>query len=293
MRVAFLGFGLIGGSVARALREADGWPDLHLVAWTPTGEGPRLAVADGVLDLAASSPLEAIGGSDLIVLAAPPLECLRLLDELGGPWRTAVAPAATITDVASTKAAVVARADAYDLRFVGGHPMAGRETVGYGAAEADLFAGQPWVVVAGQHATDRDLQAVEALATACRARPLRLDATIHDAVVAGTSHLPLILAAALVEAVAGPGDGDAESDRPFIPALTAGGWRSITRLARGDVAMGTGIMATNGPAIAQRIRDVQAVLNRWLADLERPGGPDTAAVTHRLQAARDRLGRLD
>lgn len=293
MLVAFLGFGLIGGSVARALREADGWPDLHLVAWTPSGRGPRLAVADGVLDLAASSAVEAIESADLIVIAAPPLDCLHLLDELGASWRTALAPGATITDVASTKAAVMARADASSLPFVGGHPVAGRETSGYGAASTDLFVDRPWVVVPGAHASDRDVGAVESLATACGARPLRMDAATHDAAVAGTSHLPLILAAALVEAVAGAGEAGAEPDRAFLAALTAGGWRDMTRLARGDVAMGTGIIATNGPPLAARIRDVRAVLDAWLAELERPDGPDEAAVARRLQAASDRASRLE
>lgn len=293
MLIGFLGFGLIGGSIARALRETGGSPEFRLVAWTPGGTGPAQAVADGVLDAVAHSPVEAIGGADLIVLAAPPLDCLGLLDELGGPGRASLAPGATITDVASTKAAIVAKAASHGLPFVGGHPMAGRETSGYGAATADLFVDRPWVVVRGEDATERDVHAVEALVVACGARPIRMDAVAHDAAVAGTSHLPLVLAAALVEAVVGVGAGADRTHRPFMPELTAGGWRDMTRLARGDVVMGTGIVATNGPALAARIRDVQAVLDGWLAELERPGGPDEAAVADRLRAARDRLERIE
>lgn len=293
MLVAFLGFGLIGGSIARALRGAGGSPDLRLVAWTPNGTGPERAVADGVLDAAAHSPAEAIGGADLIVLAAPPLDCLGLLDELGGPGRASLARGVTITDVASTKAAIVVRAASHGLPFVGGHPMAGRETSGYGAATADLFVDRPWVVVRGDGATERDVHAVEALALACGARPIGMDAAAHDAAVAGTSHLPLILAAALVEAVVGADAGADRTDRPFLPELTAGGWRDMTRLARGDVVMGTGIIVTNGPALAGRIRDVRSVLDGWLAELDRPGGPDEGAVADRLQAVRDRLERID
>lgn len=283
MLVAFLGFGLIGGSVARALRESAA-SDVRLVAWSPTGVGPEAASADGILDAVATSPIEAIAGADLIVLAAPPLDCLDLLDGLGGPWRAAMTPGAVITDVASTKAAIVERADALRLPYVGGHPMAGRESVGYAASAAELFADRPWVVVPGTDATDDDITRVEWLATTCGAIPMRMSARAHDAAVAGTSHLPLVLSAALVQAVTAGG---------LEPDLTAGGWRDMTRLARGDVTMGTGIVATNGPALASRIRDLLDVLETWLADLEVSDGPDVPAISERLRSARAQLEALD
>ena len=283
MSIAFLGFGLIGGSIARALRAADGAQE-ELVAWSPTGDGPRRALADDILDAVAATPADAIDGADLVVLAAPPLCCLALLDELAGPLRGSLRPGSTITDVASTKGAIVARADSHGLRFVGGHPMAGRETAGYAASTPDLFRDRPWVVVPGSAATDEAVRRVERLATACGAVPIRMAADAHDRAVAGTSHLPLVLAAALVEAVT---EGGLEA------ALTAGGWRDMTRLARGDVSMGAGIAATNAAALASRIRDVRVVLDAWLADLEAPSGPDEPAIAERLRAARERLARLD
>lgn len=284
MLVAVLGFGLIGGSIARAVRDPAVASVVHLVAWSPTGRGPDAAVADGILDAAASSPVEAITGADLIVLAAPPLDCLDLLDGLGGPWRAAVAPEAVITDVASTKGAIVERADALGLRFVGGHPMAGREVAGYAASTAELFHDRPWVVVPGALATVDDVRRVEWLARACGAVPVAMTADAHDAAVAGTSHLPLVLSAALVQAVTAGG---------LEPDLTAGGWRDMTRLARGDVTMGTGIAATNGPALASRIRDLLDVLEAWLEDLEATGGPDVPAISERLRSARAQLEALD
>ena len=111
------------------------------------------------------------------------------------------------------------------------------------------------------------------LARACHARPVAMDAAEHDAAVAAISHLPLVLAAALVEAVSGPA-GAPRADWPQAADLAAGGWRDMTRLARGDAAMGAGILATNGPAVAARLRDLRAVIDDWLAALERPGGPD-------------------
>jgi prephenate dehydrogenase len=240
-----------------------------------------------VIDHAADSPEAAIGGADLVVLAGPAPVCLAQLDDLAGPWRAALAEDAVMTDVASTKSAIVLRATALGLRFVGGHPMAGRETSGYGASTADLFVGRPWVIV--PTTDDAAVERVERLASATGALPRRMTATAHDDAVAAVSHLPLVVAAALVEAVAGRDDGTVRADWPAAASLAATGWRDMTRLARGDVAMGAGIAATNAPAIAARLRDLIDVLEGWLADLERRGGPDPDDLATRLRAARDRL----
>ena len=284
MRIALLGLGLIGGSVVRALRAssgADGSGAWTIAAWTPSGRGPAAALADGVVDQVAATPEGAIDGADLIVLAGPAPDCLDQLDDLAGPWRPALGRDAVITDVASTKEAIVLRATALGLRFVGGHPMAGRDTSGYAASRADLFVDRPWVVV--PTTDDAAVERVEALARACGARPVRLGAAAHDRAVAGISHLPLVVAAALVEAVTG------DADWPTAAQLAATGWRDTTRLARGDVTMGAGIVTTNAPAIAARLRDLIAALDGWLAELERPGGPDPTEITDRLRVARERL----
>lgn len=279
-----LGLGLIGGSVARALRRT-GAP-VEIVGWTPSGRGPALAQAAGVIDVAPRPLADAILGADLIVLAAPPLDCAWLLDEIAGPIRYARSADATITDVSSTKAAIVARADERGVPFVGGHPMAGRETTGYESATDDLFVDRPWVVVPGAQARPADLERVEWLARAVGARPVRMTADDHDRAVAGISHLPLVLAAALVEAVAGaPGAPVAGWDEGRL--LAASGWRDMTRLARGDVAMGTGIAVSNAGPLAARIRQILAVLDGWLRDLEGNGaGPDPASIERRLTDAK-------
>jgi prephenate dehydrogenase len=282
MHLAFLGFGLIAGSIARAVRANPLTSDWSMAAWSPTGDGPRQAVADGVVDVAADAPAAALAGADLVVLAAPATDCLTLIDGLAGPWRAALGKDAVVTDVASTKGSIVARADAAGLRFVGGHPMAGLEAAGYAAARADLFVERPWVVVPGRTAEPADVERVAMLAKACSAQFMAMDANAHDRAVAGISHLPLVVAAALVESVAGR-SGD---DRQAALVLAAGGWRDTTRVARGDPAMGAAIVATNGPALATRLRDLRGILDDWLAELDRPDGPDESAVRSRLAAAR-------
>jgi prephenate dehydrogenase len=278
MRLAILGLGLIGGSVARALRirEPGAW---SVVAWSPSSRGPAAALEADVIAAAAASPAEAVSDADLVLLAASPLDCLALIDELGGPLRGALLPGAVVTDAASTKRVVVERARSNDLPFVGGHPMAGRETSGFGASDAELFVDRPWVVCAAG-AADEAVERVERLARAVGAVPVRMDAAEHDAAVAAVSHLPLVLSASLAEAVLRDGGPAHAAD------LAASGWRDMTRLARGDAAMGAGIAATNADLLADAIRSTRAVLDAWLTDLDGAGEPDAAHLQARFAAAR-------
>jgi prephenate dehydrogenase len=290
VHVTFLGLGLIGGSVARALREAGGWTT---AAWTPTGAGPALALASGTIGAAPEALEDALAGADLVVLAAPPTACLALLDRLAGEARRALPAAAVVTDMASTKARIVDRAVTLGLRFVGGHPMAGRETSGFPAATATLFVGRPWVVVPGDPADGAAIERVEDLARATGAVPVRMDAVVHDAAVAMISHLPIVAAAALVEAAAGVAGEAPPAGWPVAAALAASGWRDATRLARGDATMGAGIAVTNATALAAGLRAYRDRIDAWLALLEASGPdglPDETAIRTRLASARDRLG---
>ena len=274
MEVSLLGLGQIGGSVAHAALAA-GFA-ARVRAWTPWGRGPAVAESHGIE--AATSLEEAVRGADLIVLAAPPLACLDLLDQLaagaGGPLGEAV-----VTDVASTKAAIVERADRLGLRFVGGHPMAGREASGYDAADPGLFRDRPWIVTPGTSSDAAAIGRVEALAAACGARAVRMAASDHDVAVALISHAPLVVSAAVAEAA---------TDRPewsVARSLAAGGWAGLTRLARGDPEMGAGILATNRAATAAALRAFGAAIDAWIELLE--GDADAVTLRARLAAARD------
>ncbi|HEX5590012.1 MAG TPA: prephenate dehydrogenase/arogenate dehydrogenase family protein [Candidatus Limnocylindrales bacterium] len=289
-RIAFLGLGLIAGSVARAVAATSPrGARPRLAAWSPSNAGPDAALRDGVIDDAPGRLEDALAGADLVVIGAPPLETVALVERLGDELRPHLDGTAVVTDLASTKAAVVGAADRAGLAFVGGHPMAGREAAGYGHASAELFADRPWVLVPGGGADDAAIGRVEWLVATCGARPVRMDAATHDVAVAAISHLPLVVAAALAEAVAGAG-----TERPgwsAAAALAATGWRDMTRLARGDTRMGAGIAATNADAIVAGLREVRAVLDSWIEALGRAPGPDADAVEERLRSVRDRLER--
>lgn len=292
-RIVFLGFGLIGGSIALALREAG--VAARLVAWTPQGTGPAEGLRRGILDEAPRNAATALDGAGLLILAGPPRSVTAHLQHLGGPMRRFLTPDVTVTDVASTKARIVATAGEHGIPFVGGHPMAGRETTGVRAATPDLFINRPWVVIPAAGATSRDVDRVQALVAATGARPVRMTGTDHDLAVAAISHLPLIAAAALVESVAADAAG-----WPVARQLAASGWRDMTRLARGDEVMGADILATNARPIAERLRAFRHALDGWLMELEAVIAGDATAVPdadavdrlrQRLETARAQLER--
>ena len=254
MRLAILGLGLIGGSIARALaiREPGAW---HVTAWSRSSDGPRRAGEEGVVAAAVSDALAAIAGADLVVLAASPAANLALVERVGPALAAA---GGLLTDVTSVQAPIAARAAAVPgLRFVGGHPMSGRERRGYAAADAALFVDRPWVVLPGPRASGGDVELMRRLARACGAHPLELEPRVHDRAVAAISHLPLLAAVALVEAAA------SAPDWPAARSLAAQGWRDATRLARGDAVLGAGILATNAGAIAEALRRYRHELERW------------------------------
>ena len=288
MRIAFLGFGLIGGSIARALRERRRAGDgIEIVAWSPSGRGAASAERDGTIDAAAATPIGALDGADLIVLAGPPPVVIEQLDALAGPWGSALAADAVITDVASTKSAIVGHASEAGLRFVGGHPMAGRETTWLRRRRAGAVRGPAMGRRArhGRRRRDRPWSSpsheARALAHAdgC-GRPRRgrgCDLPRPPRPGRGARR----------------GRGRAARERTpgwsAAAALAATGWRDMTRLARGDVEMGSGIVSTNAGPIAERLRDVVAALEAWLDELDRDGGPDLDVVEARLRGARERL----
>ncbi|HXX59827.1 MAG TPA: prephenate dehydrogenase/arogenate dehydrogenase family protein [Candidatus Sulfotelmatobacter sp.] len=254
--VAILGLGLIGGSVARALSRRGGW---RVSAWSRTAEATARALEEGTIQATLGDPAEA-ATAPLVLLATPVPAILELIRSLGPGL---VASGAVVTDVGSSKAVIMATAAAVPgLRFVGGHPMSGAETRGYAASSAALFEGRPWVVVPGTTGDADAVQAVEQLALGCGARPVTLDAAAHDGAVAAISHLPLVASLALAQAALD------ESDWPLARRLAAQGWRDMTRLARGDPAMGGGLLATNAPAVGARLRAYRTVLEAWQVRLD-------------------------
>ena len=258
-RVAILGLGLMGGSVARAvagLQLAE-----RIVGWSPESTERDAALTAGAVTLAAGQWPEAVVDADLVILAAPLEATRRLLAEVA----EATAETATLTDVASLKAPIADAAEAAGVagRWVGSHPMAGAEASGFWASRAELFQGaRVWTVARG--AEDRHLRTVERLWTGLGALPRPIGAEEHDRLMASVSHLPQLLANALAEVLEQAG---VEADR-----LGPGG-RDMTRLAGSDPRMWADLLGHASPALVGGLRGVAQAADR-LADLVEAGDVD-------------------
>ena len=169
--------------------------------------------------------------------------------------------------------------------------MAGSHETGFAAADPNLFLGRPWVVVPGDR-SGAGQALVEQLATSCGARPVTMDAELHDTATAGISHLPLVVAAALVGSVALGTQATTPTGWQVARLLASSGWSSATRLARGSEEMGADLLATNAAEVRARLRELRSELDAWdarLAAAERDPLGGRLDIRSRLAAARKAL----
>jgi prephenate dehydrogenase len=274
-RVAILGLGLMGASLGLALR-ARGIARA-VAGYDAAADVAGNARARGAVDAVCATVAHALEGADLVVLAAPPLALRDLLKELGPQ----LADHAVVTDVASTKTVVTAWAEEllpHPERFVGGHPMAGREQAGVAAAEATLYQGCIWCLTPTARTAPEAQVHVQEFIRALGARPVILTAERHDHAVAAISHLPRVAAAALLLTAAD------DPSWPEAQVLAAGGFRDTTRVASGNARMAHDICLTNtGPLVAC----LDAYIER-LRTLREQIATGDAAIAEMFAAARAR-----
>jgi prephenate dehydrogenase len=255
-RVGIVGLGLIGGSIALGLRRR--WPEVQVIGV----DRPEVA-ADAHRLGAISDTRGALGNlqsADLVVLATPVPEILASLDEA-----RAAGIAGMVTDVGSTKRHIVTRAGELGIRFVGGHPMAGAAHAGLRHARADLFDGREWMIVPGTASPD-DVDLLEATIRGLGAAPRRIDADVHDRLMAYVSHLPQLLASALMSVA-----GDAVGAQGLASA--GQGFADMTRLAASHPDVWRGILSTNADYVAEAVR---TLIDRLPADA--PALADVTAI---------------
>ena len=224
-RVAVIGVGLIGGSFALALKAAGACGSIVGVGRNPNNLARAQEI--GVIDAQATDPAQAVRGADLVLLAMPVAQTAQVL----GALAPALGPRALVTDAGSTKRDVVAAArstlGARAAQFVPGHPIAGAEHSGVSAAKADLFRGKRIVLTPLDENAPADVATVASAWTTCGAHVSRMTPDIHDAVFAAVSHLPHLLAFALVHELAGRDNAAQLFD------YAAGGFRFAPRLRSG------------------------------------------------------------
>ncbi|MGA7949109.1 MAG: prephenate dehydrogenase/arogenate dehydrogenase family protein [Thiobacillaceae bacterium] len=283
-RLAVVGTGLIGGSFALALKQAG---QVGSVVGAGRSDGNlQTAKARGILDQIAASAAEAVTGADFVLLAVP----VGQMEDVMQAIAPALAPDVVISDVGSTKQDVVAMARTYLTdslgRFVPGHPIAGAETSGAGAARADLFGGRNVVLTPLPDTNFKALVKTQSAWQACGAKVSLMQAGQHDRIFAAVSHLPHLLAYALVDMLAARADSD------LLFNFAASGFRDFTRIAASSPEMWRDIALANKHALQDELDAYEAKLEELKAALSAEDGDALIKIFSRARQARSALREI-
>jgi len=253
-RIAIIGTGLIGGSIGLALKGAK-LPEIEVIGFDTERDAIQEARRRGAVDRGAPSLVESVRDAKMVIIAVPPLAVRSVMQEIS----ESLAEGAVVTDTASTKVEIRRWAQEFlpeHVSYIGGHPMAGKETQGIKFADAALFKDTTYCVIPSPQASEGAVKSVLGLVSVLNAEPLFIDAEEHDQYAAAISHMPLVVSNALFSLVRNsPAWGD-------IAPMTAGGFRDVTRLASGEARMSHDICATNDSAIVHW-------LDRFIEELRR------------------------
>jgi len=283
-RVAVIGLGLIGGSLASAIRK-------YRLAGTVVGfdrkaEDAALGVELGVIDEAAESVEQAVRGSDLIVLAVP-VRATRAVLEQVQPF---LSEDALLTDVGSTKSSFVADVEAVfgtlPANVIPGHPIAGSEKSGIRAANPELFAHHKVILTPADNASPSGVTRLTTLWEGTGATVLIMSVAYHDEVLAATSHLPHLIAFSLVDTLAG------EDENMDIFRYAAGGFRDFTRIAASDPVMWHDIFLSNRDAVLRVIDHFTQDLGQLRTAIAAGDGATMLRVFSRAKAAREHFSKM-
>ena len=264
-RITIVGLGLIGGSLALALKRAGCTAE---IAGCDRAEVLATAIGREIVARGSSDPVAGAQGSDVVVLATPVGTIIDLIERLGP-----VLPANTLlTDVGSTKREIVERAQqvfgsAASSRFLAGHPMAGGEHAGIDYADAELFRGAPWIFSLLNGAPEAGSLAAEwiELVSKIGAAPVFLDAAPHDRLCAWVSHLPQLVSTALasaIEAEFGPDEA--------VRTISGRGLQDMTRLAASSYGLWRDIVATNSKNLGDALLKFEQHLSHLRENLRGP-----------------------
>lgn len=280
-RLAVIGVGLIGGSLARALRSAGKVGEV--VGCGRSAGNLERALELGVIDRYSHDPGAAVEGADMVFLAVP----LGAMTSSFQAIRDRLAEGAIVTDGGSVKGSVVA--DAVSVfgsappRLVPGHPIAGTEHSGVEASFPELYRGRR-VILTPLSGTDPDaVGQVEQMWRACGAQVCRMSVAHHDEILAATSHLPHMLAFGLVDALSQMRENDE------IFRYAAGGFRDFTRIASSNPVMWRDICMSNREALGILLADFSSEMADLASAIRRGDGEHLLAVFQRAKDARDRF----
>ena len=250
--VGFIGFGLIGGSIARGLKRS--CPDIRIMAYMRTRSKLEQAFKEGVVDEILDGVDERLSSCTMIFLCTPVEYNASYLSSL----KPLIRPGTIITDVGSTKTSIHQAVSALSMGsfFIGGHPMAGSEKTGYENSTDHLLENAYYMITRSPESTDEQIGRLVAVAEALGSIPKVISYQEHDMAVAAISHLPHIVASSLVNLV-----HDSDSQDGIMKQIAAGGFKDITRIASASPEMWEQICMTNTPNISD-------MLKRYIHSLE-------------------------
>jgi prephenate dehydrogenase len=254
-RITIIGTGLIGGSLGLALK-ASGLQGLEIVGYDRDRDVATKAEKAGALDRAENTLSHAVRGAGLVIIAVPVLSVREVMQQIAPDLEEG----AVVTDTASTKAHVMqwaAEVLPAHVSFVGGHPMAGKETPGIEQAEGTLFHERAYCICPSVKASESAVKSVMGLASTVGADPMFIDAAEHDTYAAAVSHLPLMISTALFSMLR------SSAAWPDLGMMASSAFRDVTRLAAGDPAMSHGIWTTNREAVIHWLERMAAELQRY------------------------------
>ena len=279
-KLAVIGVGLIGGSLARALRKAGAVE--QIIGCGRGRENLERAVELGVIDSYTHDIGEAVRDADMIFLAVP----LGAMKDAFAAMKGKLAEDAVITDGGSCKGSVVEDARAVfgevPARLVPGHPIAGTERNGVQASFAELYENRRVILTPLDQTDEQALARVRAMWEACGAEVSTMSVAHHDEVLAATSHLPHMLAFGLVDTLARMKENDE------IFRYAAGGFRDFTRIASSNPVMWRDICVANGPALSKMLAAFAEEMNDLARTIAAGDGDHLLEVFSRAKAARDR-----
>ncbi|MBD7968054.1 prephenate dehydrogenase [Paenibacillus gallinarum] len=280
-KIAIFGVGLIGGSLALCFK---GKPGIEVVGYAHEPKIHERYLKSGVLDHVTLSIEEAALDADFIFLSVPVGMLNYYLQELN---KLPLKKGCIITDVGSTKASITAAAKTLDFRdvfFIGGHPMAGSERSGVEAASPLLFENAYYVLTPQPEMEEDVYNKLHNLLSYTRAQVIRVEPEHHDDIVGAISHLPHIIAVALVNQIS-----SYNQNEPLYQLLAAGGFRDITRIASSDPVVWRDILLSNREVLLRLLRDWNKQVGQFTQVLEESNGEAIEAAFREAGSFRDQL----
>lgn len=257
-KIGFIGLGLIGGSVARAIKE--NYPDTEIIALTSSERTIKAAYDAGVISNASVVSIEEIAKSDIIFLCAPVIKNEEYLKALCG----LISDDTIITDVGSVKGdiAKAVRGLGMTKNFIGGHPMAGTEQIGFEYSRSSLIKGAYYILTYEGDMTRERVDDFAEFLKPFGVKTTVMDSESHDLAAASISHVPHIVSAALVDIVAATDEADSDG---LCKKLAAGGFRDITRISSSSPVMWQSICRDNDAMILRQLNAYISKLNEFRA----------------------------